>query len=89
MTTPDAAEPAGLVRRFYRLRAPDPVTGSSPVAVRVTEGEDLYVAVGGGRRRMYLTGAEAWALWRCLSEAVSSTGEPPDWIRVPIDAKTR
>ena len=89
MTAPDEPGYAGPERRFYRLRAPDPVTGSSAVAVRVTEGEDLYLAVGGGRRRMYLTEAEAWALWRCLSEAVSSTGEPPDWIRVPIPAKTR
>ena len=92
MTVPDAIhvpEVAGPERRFYRLRAPHPVTGSSAVTVRVTEGEDLYLAVGAGRRRMYLTPAEAWALWRCLSEAVSSTSEPPDWIRVPILAKTR
>jgi hypothetical protein len=77
------------MRRFYRLRAPHPTEGSSAVTVRVTEGEDLYVAVGAGRRRMYLTPAEAWALWRCLSEAVASTGAPPDWIRVPITPKTR
>jgi hypothetical protein len=81
-----AGEP---VRRFYRLRAPDAVTGSSAVTVRVTDGEDLYLAVGAGRRRMYLTTAEAWALWRCLSEAVASTSEPPDWIRVPITPKGR
>ena len=76
-------------RRFYRLRAPHPTTGSSAVTVRVTEDEDLYLAVGAGRRRMYLTPNEAWALWRCLSEAVASTGAPPDWIRVPIAPKTR
>ncbi|GAA2587657.1 hypothetical protein GCM10010399_17070 [Dactylosporangium fulvum] len=76
-------------RRFYRLRAPDVERGSSAVTVRVTDGEDLYLAVGAGRRRMYLTPAEAWALWRCLSEAVASTGEPPDWIRVPITPKGR
>ena len=76
-------------RRFYRLRAPDPTAGSSAVTVRVTEDEDLYLAVGAGRRRMYLTPDEAWALWRCLSEAVASTGAPPDWIRVPIAPKTR
>ena len=92
MTTPEEPVPAGPdepERRFYRLRAPHPVAGSSAVTVRVTDGEDLYLAVGAGRRRMYLTPAEAWALWRCLSEAVSSTSEPPDWIRVPIPAKTR
>ncbi|MFI5913923.1 spread protein [Dactylosporangium sp. NPDC051541] len=77
------------MRRFYRLRAPDRERGTSPVTVRVTEGEDLYVAVGPGRRRMYLTPDEAWALWRCLSEAVASTGTPPDWIRVPITPKSR
>jgi hypothetical protein len=77
------------VRRFYRLRAPDIQRGTSPVTVRVTEGEDLYLAVGAGRRRMYLTPDEAWALWRCLSEAVASTGQPPDWIRVPVTPKPR
>ncbi|WP_426510457.1 spread protein [Dactylosporangium sp. McL0621] len=83
MTTTDAE------RRFYRLRAPHPTAGSSAVTVRVTDAEDLYVAVGAGRRRMYLTPAEAWALWRCLSEAVASTGAPPEWIRVPIKPKNR
>jgi hypothetical protein len=78
-----------MTRRFYRLRAPHVSNGSSAVTVRVTDDEDLYLAVGAGRRRMYLTPAEAWALWRCLSEAVASTGAPPDWIRVPITPKTR
>jgi hypothetical protein len=76
-------------RRFYRLRAPDAQRGSSAVTVRVTDGEDLYLAVGAGRRRMYLTPAEAWALWRCLSEAVASTGNPPEWIYVPVTPKDR
>ena len=76
-------------RRFYRLRAPDVRDGSSAVTVRVADGEDLYLAVGAGRRRMYLTVAEAWAVWRCLSEAVASTGEPPEWIRVPVPPKGR
>jgi hypothetical protein len=83
--TPEA-RPA---RRFYRLRAPHLDQTSIPVTVRVTDGEDLYVAVGAGSRRMYLTPAEAWALWRCLSEAVASTGEPPDWIRVRITPTPR
>jgi hypothetical protein len=55
----------------------------------VTDGEDLYLAVGSGSRRMYLTPGEAWALWRCLSEAVASTGEPPDWIRVQLTPTPR
>ncbi|WFE60819.1 spread protein [Micromonospora sp. WMMD712] len=76
-------------RRFYRLRAPHVDKASVPVTVRVTPDADLYVAVGAGRRRMYLTPAEAWALWRCLSEAVASTGEPPEWIRVHIRPTTR
>ncbi|MEV4462119.1 spread protein [Micromonospora echinofusca] len=71
-------------RRFYRLRAPHVDKASVPVTVRVTPDADLYVAVGAGRRRMYLTPNEAWALWRCLSEAVASTGEPPEWIRVHV-----
>lgn len=75
---------AGLVRRFYRLRAPDVDHTSVAVTVRVTEGADLYVAVGPGSRRMYLTVAQAWALWRCLSEALDSISAPPDWIRVRI-----
>ncbi|MEU7934536.1 spread protein [Micromonospora echinofusca] len=77
---PDDQEP----RRFYRLRAPHIDKASVPVTVRVTPDADLYVAVGAGRRRMYLTLNEAWALWRCLSEAVASTGEPPEWIRVHV-----
>ena len=76
-------------RRFYRLRAPHVDQTSVAVTVRVTDGEDLYLAVGSGRRRMYLTVAEAWALWRCLSEAVASTGEPPEWIRVRINPTPR
>ncbi|WP_328851204.1 spread protein [Micromonospora globbae] len=71
-------------RRFYRLRAPHVDKTTVPVTVRVTPDADLYIAVGSGRRRMYLTPNEAWALWRCLSEAVASTGEPPEWIRVHI-----
>ncbi len=80
---------AGPARRFYRLRAPDVDRASVAVTVRVTDGEDLYLAVGAGRRRMYLTPAEAWAAWRCLSEAVASTGDPPDWIRVHITPTSR
>jgi hypothetical protein len=76
-------------RRFYRLRAPDVRRTSTPVTVRVTDGQDLYIAVGPGKRRMYLTPNEAWALWRCLSEAVASTGEPPDWIRVQINPTSK
>jgi hypothetical protein len=86
--TGDASDP-GAVRRFYRLRAPHLERTSTAVTVRVTDGEDLYVAVGSGSRRMYLTPGEAWALWRCLSEAVASTGEPPDWIRVRITPTPR
>jgi hypothetical protein len=76
-------------RRFYRLRAPHIERTSVAVTVRVTDGQDLYVAVGAGSRRMYLTPNEAWALWRCLSEAAASTGEPPDWIRVHITPTER
>ncbi|GAB3068455.1 hypothetical protein VKK44_05705 [Micromonospora schwarzwaldensis] len=44
----------------------------------------VYLAVGAGRRRMSLTPDEAWALWRCLSEAVATLGAPPDYIRTDI-----
>lgn len=75
-------------RRFYRLRAPNDTGPDTAVSVRVdTDRPDpfpLYLAVGSGRRRMYLTPAEAWALWRCLSEAVASLGDPPDHIRTNI-----
>ncbi len=71
MTTP---------RRFYRLRTPA-ASGNTAVSVRVDEiTGQLYLAVGSGRRRMYLTVDEAWVLWRCLSEAVASLGEPPTHI---------
>lgn len=86
---PYADQPDPEPRRFYRLRAPHVDKATVPVTVRVTPDADLYVAVGAGRRRMYLTPAEAWALWRCLSEALASTGEPPDWIRVHIHPTTR
>ena len=85
----DEPEPVDPERRFYRLRAPHVEKTTSPVTVRVTDGQDLYVAVGAGKRRMYLTTEEAWALWRCLSEAVASTGNPPDWIRVPVNPTHR
>jgi len=76
-------------RRFYRLRTPTPDGGrGTAVSVRVdTDRPDpypLYVAIGGGRRRVYLTPGEAWALWRCLSEAVASLGDPPDHIRTTV-----
>jgi hypothetical protein len=73
-------------RRFYRLRTPD--RPGTAVSVRVdTERPDpfpVYLAVGSGKRRMYLTEGEAWALWRCLSEAVASLGDPPDFIRTAV-----
>ncbi len=82
MTATDAA------RRFYRLRTPAPTGPGMAVSVRVDlERPDpfpVYLAVGAGRRRMYLTPDEAWALWRCLSEAVATLGDPPDWIRTHI-----
>jgi hypothetical protein len=89
MTTGTSSSEQPPERRFYRLRAPHVERTSTAVTVRVTDGQDLYLAVGSGRRRMYLTPAEAWALWRCLSEAVASTGTPPDWIRVRINPTHR
>ncbi|WP_199513327.1 hypothetical protein [Nucisporomicrobium flavum] len=75
-------------RRFYRLRAPGTGGEQTAVSVRVdTERDDpfpVYLAVGAGRRRMHLTDAEAWTLWRCLSEAVASLGDPPDYIRTNL-----
>ncbi len=72
-------------KRFYRLRAPAAEGKSVAVSVRVDdERGDLYVGVGSGSRRMYLTPAEAWALWRCLSEAVASLGDPPESIRTAV-----
>ncbi|WP_053653990.1 hypothetical protein [Micromonospora sp. NRRL B-16802] len=72
-------------RRFYRLRTPEPTTA---VSVRVdperSDPYPVYLAVGAGRRRMSLTPDEAWALWRCLSEAVATLGTPPDYIRTDI-----
>ena len=77
------------VRRFFRLRTPKVGHTSVSVTVRVTEGADLYLAVGSGRRRMYLTPDEAWATWRCLSEAVATLGDPPTWIRVNVNPSPR
>jgi hypothetical protein len=82
------SNPIDQERIFYRLRARGENQPSSAVCVRVTPGADLYLAIGAGKRRMHLTVNEAWALWRCLSEAVATTGEPPDWIRVNVPATT-
>ena len=75
-------------RSFYRLRAPNPDGPTTAVSVRVDldrpDPYPVYLAVGGGRRRMYLTPDEAWVLWRCLSEAVASLGDPPDHIRTRV-----
>lgn len=75
-------------RRFYRLRTPTDSGTTTAVSVRVDSDRPdpypVYLAVGAGRRRMYLTGGEAWALWRCLSEAVATLGDPPDHIRTTI-----
>ncbi|MEO3821218.1 hypothetical protein [Plantactinospora sp. B24E8] len=76
-------------RRFYRLRTPNDDSGTTTaVSVRVdvdrADPYPVYLAVGAGRRRMYLTDGEAWALWRCLSEAVATLGDPPDHIRTTI-----
>jgi hypothetical protein len=76
-------------RIFYRLRTPRVDGASTAVTVRVSPDGQLYLAVGAGRRRMYLTLDEAWALWRCLSEAVATLGEPPDWIRTAITPRSR
>lgn len=77
-------------RRFYRLRAPNADGTTAAVSVRIdADRGDLYLAVGGGRRRMYLTEPEAWALWRCLSEAVASLGEPPEHIRTFLNPTSR
>lgn len=73
-------------RRYYRLRTPT-TNGSQPVACSVSVDADtgqLYLAVGSGRRRMYLTPDEAWTLWRCLTEAVTSLGDPPQHVRANI-----
>jgi hypothetical protein len=84
-------------RRVYRLRTPlegaqDAVRGTA-VSVRVDTERPapfrLYLAVGGGRRRIYVSEAEAWALWRCLSEAVASLGDPPDFVHTVIQASGR
>lgn len=74
-------------RRFYRLRSPSSDERGTAVSVRVDPDRPdspVYLAVGSGRRRMYLTPDEAWTLWRCLSEAVASLGDPPDHIRTHI-----
>lgn len=77
--------PTPVGRRFYRLRAPQDSQAPVAVSVRVDPTDNqLYLAVGSGRRRMYLTESEAWTLWRCLSEAVGSLGEPPQCIRTNV-----
>ncbi|WP_458351655.1 hypothetical protein [Micromonospora schwarzwaldensis] len=75
----------GAVISEISTRTPEPVTA---VSVRIDpqrpDPYPVYLAVGAGRRRMSLTPDEAWALWRCLSEAVATLGAPPDYIRTDI-----
>jgi hypothetical protein len=78
-------------RRYYRLRTPQtPTDPSVACSVRVEEETgQLYLAVGSGRRRMHLNPDEAWTLWRCLTEAVSSLGNPPEYLRTNLIPTTR
>lgn len=77
-------------RVYYRLRAPETEGISTAVSVRLdTQTNQLYVAVGSGKRRMYLTAAEAWTLWRCLSEALGALGDPPSHIRTNLRPSRR
>lgn len=72
-------------RRFYRLRTPDANGSTTAISVRIDEDTgQLYLAVGAGSRRMYLTVLEGWTVWRCLSEALGSLGDPPPHIRTTI-----
>ena len=88
--TPEHDDGHEARRRYYRLRTPGTDgTARTAVSVRVHPGRDLYLAVGSGSRRMYLTPEEAWAAWRCLSEAVASLGAPPDWIRTHLSPTHR
>ena len=75
-------------RRFYRLRAPRTPTptppspsASTPTGPTRTRSISLSVPAGAG---CHLTPDEAWALWRCLSEAVASLGTHPSYIRTDI-----
>jgi hypothetical protein len=55
--------------------------GSASVSVRVDDAWDpLLVRVGSGRWGGSLPVDAGWALWRCLGEALRSTGEPPAWL---------
>lgn len=68
-------------RQHFKLRAPwllDPERSTeagvqvdgpcSPLVLKVGEDKPLSMPVDA-----------AWALWRCLGEALASTGEPPLW----------
>ena len=73
-------------RRLFKLRAPwllDPERSTeacvqvdgpcSPLVLKVGEDKPLSLPVDAG-----------WALWRCLGEALASTGEPPLWALAEV-----
>jgi len=77
-----------MARVYYRLRAPwllDP-EGSASVSVRVGgQWDPLLVRVGTGRWGGSLPVDAGWALWRCLGEALRSTGDPPAWLSRDVE----
>ncbi|GAA4199682.1 hypothetical protein GCM10022220_02830 [Actinocatenispora rupis] len=76
-----SALPAEGDPRLFRIRVPgDP---STAVTVRMTD-DSAWIAVGSRHRRMPLTVPEAWALFRALSEALDTAGDPPRFIAQPV-----
>ncbi len=68
-------------RRFYRLRAPWLLDSgrSTDARVQVDGPYSPLVLKVGQDKPLSLPVDAGWALWRCLGEALASTGEPPLW----------
>ena len=86
-----SAEQNGQQRaaQVWRLRVPSEARPTSGTAVTVrldaTETEArVWIAVGNRYRRLPLSLDEAWAVLKLLAAAMDLTGEPPEFVQVPI-----
>lgn len=78
-TSAATQEPRG--RRFFKLRAPWllDMERSTEACVQVDSPHSPLVLKVGEDKPLSLPVDAGWALWRCLGEALASTGEPPLW----------
>ncbi|GAA4200631.1 hypothetical protein [Actinocatenispora rupis] len=78
--------------RLWRIRVPGALLSGTAVTVRLDASETdarIWVAVGAGHRRLPLSIGEAWAVFKLLGEALDITGDPPAFVRTPVQPTSR